>query len=348
MGAWSVSINGNDLAQDMRAEYSIAFSRHAPQEAVALLDAYMHREAAAHDENDGDWVDYRYSLADFMWKKGVLYETLRDEVISMIDRGAGLDLYDDERTLRKREKVLAEFRTKLLSPQPERKPIRISGIQTKPLFASGDVIALQLLTANAPEETPQLKWDYSYDRTEYLALDKHWIALRKVGDEVSWRSQVDPSLGDLWPCYQLYAAVFPVCPTMADLYDIPFAKTLHTQDDHIPQRNDTLFTSNNTMTWNRKRSASMIGRDTHDLEKPQADLAVVNSRKRGCGIINIVSLDVLQHAHMQGDLELFGMIKGVPNEVSWHRRVPPESTPWPTLEELRRRMEAFLAKHKKT
>ena len=347
MGAWNTSINGNDLAQDMRAEYSVAFSRHMPEEAVALLDAYIKKDMRGFDENEGDWVDYRYSLADFMWKKGVLYDALRDEVIGMIDRGAGLDLYDDAKTLRQREKVLSDFRLKLLSPQPPHKPIRISGIQPKPLFEAGDVIAMQLLTANAPEETPQLKWDYSYDRTEYLALDKHWIALRKVGDEVSWRSEVDPSIGNLWPCYQLYASVFPACPTIAGLTGIPFAKTLHTQDDHIPQQNDTLFTSNNTMTWYRKRSASIIGQDLHALEKPQSDLAVVNSRARGRGIINIVSLDVLQHAHRQGDLELFGMIKGVLNEVSWRRRVPPESTSWPSLEEMRRRLEDFIAKHKK-
>lgn len=342
MGAWSVSITGNDLAQDMRAEYSIAFSRHDPEEAVALLDAYMHRNTGSHDDNDGDWVDYRYSLTDFMWKKGVLYDALRDEVIGMIDRGAGLDLYDDEKTLRKREKVLAEFRATLLSPQPERKPIRVSGIQTKSLFHTGDVIALQLMTANAPEETPQLKWDYSYDREEYLALDRHWIALRKVGDEISWHSQVDPSLGNLWPCFQLYAATFPTCPTIESLQGIPFAKTLQTQDGH------TLFTSSNTMTWYRRRGATVIGQDMHDLEKPKADLAVVNSRVRGCGSIKLIFLDVLQHADMQGDLCFFGMIKGVPNEVSWHRRVPPESTPWPTLEEMRRRMEKFIAKHKKT
>ncbi len=348
MGAWSTSINGNDLAMDMRAEYSVAFSRHEPEAAVALLDAYMHRSSGSHDENDGDWVDYRYSLADYMWKKGVLYDALRDEVIGMIDRGAALDLYDNAKMLRKREKVLAEFRTKLLSPQPIRKPIRVSGIQTKPIFHTGDVIALQLMTANAPEETPRLKWDYSYDREEYLSLNRHWIALRKVGDKTSWRSAVDPSVANLWPCYQLYSAVFEELPTMDDLAGVPYAKALHTQDDFIPQRNDTLFTSSNTMTWYRKRGATVIGQDIRDLEKPQADLAVVNSRVRGCGIIKLIFLDVLQHADMQGDLHFFGMIKGVPNEVSWHRRVPPESTPWPTLEEMRQRMEAFIAKHKKT
>lgn len=347
MGAWSVSLTGNDIAQDMLPEYSIAFSRHEPAQAVAMLDAYMRRDAASHDENDGDWVDYRYSLANFMWKKGVLYDALRDEVIGMIDRGAGLDLYDDDRMLRKRQKVLDGFREKLLSPQPERKPIRISGIQPKPTYRTGDVIALQLLTSNAPEEQPHLQWDFSYSREEYLALDRHWIVLRKVGDEASWTSCVDPSIADLWPCYQLYRAAFPSLPTLQDLEGVPFAKTLHTQDDHIPQRNDTLFTSDNTMTWYRKRGATVIGQALHDLETPQADLAIVNSRVRGCGLINIIHLGVY-HADMQGDLDFFGMLKGAAHDVSWHRRPRPEATPWPTLEEMRRRMEAILARKQKT
>lgn len=209
------------------------------------------------------------------------------------------------------------------------------------------MIALRLITANTPEETDYLKQIYNYSRKEYLALDGHWIVLRKVGDKTSWQSAVDPSVANIWPCYQLYSAVFEELPTMDDLAGVPYAKTLHTQDDCIPQRNDTLFTSSNTMTWYRKRSATVIGQDMRDLEKPQADLAVVNSRVRGCGSITLIFLDVLSHAEMQGDLKFFGMIQGVPNEITRSRRVPPESTPWPSLEEMRRRMEEFIAKHKK-
>lgn len=202
MGTWNTSINGNDLAQDMRAEYNVAFSRHTPEEAVALLDAYIKKDMRGFDENDGDWVDYRYSLADFMWKKGVLYDILRDEVIRMIDRGAGLDLYDDEKILRKREKVLADFRAKLLSPQPPHKPIRISGIQTKPLFEAGDVIAMQLDTSIAAFEGNPYRSRFPFTEEAFRALHGMWFVLRKVGDHISWRSSVDPTVCDVWPCFQ--------------------------------------------------------------------------------------------------------------------------------------------------
>ena len=54
MGVWSTSINGNDLAMDMQSEYSVAFSRHEPEEAVAILDAHIKKGMPHLDENDGD------------------------------------------------------------------------------------------------------------------------------------------------------------------------------------------------------------------------------------------------------------------------------------------------------
>ena len=39
MGAWSVSITGNDTAADLRYEYEAAFSHLPPEEAVERLDA---------------------------------------------------------------------------------------------------------------------------------------------------------------------------------------------------------------------------------------------------------------------------------------------------------------------
>ena len=44
MGAWSVSITGNDTAQDLLVEYAAAFSRYAPEEALARLDEYVRRD----------------------------------------------------------------------------------------------------------------------------------------------------------------------------------------------------------------------------------------------------------------------------------------------------------------
>ena len=70
MGAWSTSINGNDTAEDLKQEYTVAFWKFEVPEALRLLDEYVRQDF---DESDPEeWVNYYYSLADFMWKKGIL------------------------------------------------------------------------------------------------------------------------------------------------------------------------------------------------------------------------------------------------------------------------------------
>lgn len=304
MGAWSISINGNDLAQDMRSEYSVAFSRHTPEEAVALLDAYIKKDMHTFDENDGDWVDYRYSLADFMWKKGVLNDAVRDEVIRMIDQGAGLDLYDDKKTLRKRKKVLAEFRATLLSPQPERKPIRISGIQTNPLFETGDVIAMQLDTTVAAISNNPWRRFFPFTEETFRSLNGMWFVLRKVGDHISWRSSVDPTVCDVWPCFQMYKYVSPVCPTLEMLKDIPFART-PARKQYGKALSDTVFVSSHTRTGYRRRNMQLIGKDYQDMDEVSA---LCDQSNQFCsGNLNIIFIDIV-HPVSNSDIDLVTML----------------------------------------
>ncbi|MBQ2952995.1 MAG: hypothetical protein IJE07_05505 [Clostridia bacterium] len=262
MGAWSVSITGNDTARDLLTEYSAAFSRYAPAEAVALLDAYVRRDFRA-GPGDEDWVDYRYSLAQFMWKKGVLTDAVRDEVIAMIDRGECLDLYEDAATLRKRQKVLAEFRAQLLSPQPPRKPIRVSRAQMTLPYEVGDVIAMRLHTAACRTEyhRPRLSAE------AFRQLDGQWFVWQMVKAHVSWRSAVVPEVFDVWPYYRMYAAVFPEVPTLAQLADVPFVRY---SDVWHPTVRTALITGNNTHTGYRRREAQLIGRVDVTLPRGEA------------------------------------------------------------------------------
>ena len=251
MGAWSVSITGNDTAQDLLTEYSAAFSHYAPAEAVALLDDFVRRDFCARP-GDEDWVDYRYSLAQFMWKKGVLTDAIRDEVIAMIDRGECLDVYEDAATLRKRKKVLAEFRAQLLSPQPPRKPIRVSRAQMSLPYAVGDVIAMRLHTA----ECSTLHYRPRLSEAAFRQLDGHWFVWQMVKAHVSWRSAVVPEVFDVWPYYRMYAAVFPEVPTLSQLADVPFVQF---SGAGWPTLRTALITGNNTRTGYRRRDAQLIG-----------------------------------------------------------------------------------------
>ena len=81
MGAWSTSVTGNDVAQDMRDEFRAAFALNAPEDAVKKLDAYA-KQALLSDE----WTDYLYALADFMEKNGVLTEDVRARYAGMYRR----------------------------------------------------------------------------------------------------------------------------------------------------------------------------------------------------------------------------------------------------------------------
>ena len=93
MGSWSAGVWGNDTAEDLKFEYQCAFYRYDPEEAVRRLDEYVRTSIG--DESDTiEWCNYIYSLADFMWKKGILTEAVKTAAVSMIDSGFGLDEWE--------------------------------------------------------------------------------------------------------------------------------------------------------------------------------------------------------------------------------------------------------------
>lgn len=125
MGAWSTSINGNDTAEDLKYEYAVAFWRYDIDTAVSKIDAYVRKEGI--DESDPiAWCDYFYSLADFMWRKGILTDKVKQKALTMIETGFGLEAWAEsgEKILRERKKALTAFREKLLSPLPPKKKIK--------------------------------------------------------------------------------------------------------------------------------------------------------------------------------------------------------------------------------
>ena len=109
MGAWSTSITGNDTASDLRMEYAAAFYKYDVEEALQKIDSYVRSEMF--DESDPEeWCDYFYSLAHFMWKKGILTDAVRDKAVEMIDSDFGLELWAEsgEKTLNSRKKKLED------------------------------------------------------------------------------------------------------------------------------------------------------------------------------------------------------------------------------------------------
>lgn len=257
MGAWNASINGNDTAQDLKSEYQAAFFYNDVETALRKIDAYVRRDFDESDEEE--WCDYYYSLADYMWKHGILTDTVRDRAVSMIDNGFGLDIWEEEGAamLNKRKKVLDEFRTKLLSPQPPKKKITVK-LYLKPIFETGDLVAIQLQTANK-----HFMKQSSFSEQFFRECDGKYVVLRKVADRISYTSAIEPAVKDHWAVFQLYGKVFDTCPTAAELEGIPWA------DPAKKHRNrpwfkkilpvNGVFWCESSMYYFRKRNYAIIG-----------------------------------------------------------------------------------------
>ena len=141
MSAWNYSINGNDTAQDLIDEYRAVFYYNDVNIALQKIVDYV-------DYLDTDEIpDFVYSLADFMWKKGILVDSVKNKAIEMIDSNYGLEIWEEagEKVLNKRKRVLENFRKQLLSPQPNKKKISMK-VNMNSIFNFGDVIAIELKT----------------------------------------------------------------------------------------------------------------------------------------------------------------------------------------------------------
>lgn len=269
MGTWNASINGNDTAQDLKSEYQAAFFYNDVETAVQKLDAYFQEEFA-----EDEWPDYVYSLADFMWKHGILTEDICNRAIGLIDTGFGLDIWaeEGEKTLNKRKLVLSQFREMLLSPQPPKKKISIK-LYLTPIFEPGDLVAFQLQT-DGKVYLP----NNSFSEEFFRSCNGKYVVARKVTDKVSYTSRVEPNVKDIWPIFELYGKVFDSCPTPTDLEGIPIANVaIHPnskwQGVNDPRYRGT-FLCEGSLYYFRKRKYVHLGNDLRNLPNGYNDVHI--------------------------------------------------------------------------
>lgn len=255
MGAWSESIYGNDTAQDLKQEYQAVFSRNDVETALEKIDAYVRADFDETDEEE--WASYIYSLADFMWKHGILTEQVRDRAVEMIDSDFGMDIWAEEgkAVLNRRRKVLAALREKLLSPQPPKKKVRLD-IHPKPIFETGDLVAVRLKTLDK-QYLPRCKMG----EERFRSCEGKYIVLRKVCDQVTSFSVIEPELKDHWAVFQIYARVFDDCPKAEELAQVGL----------LPTYSGTTCITQSSLFYFRKRDYRVIGNDRTGLENTDGE-----------------------------------------------------------------------------
>lgn len=264
MGTWSTSITGNDTAEDLRQEYTCAFFKYEPEEGVKLLDSYVKKEHIAEETDEEEWCNYVYSLADFMWKKGILTDEIRERAVGMIDSGFGLDIWADsgEKTLLERKKVLAKFREKITSPQPARKKIK-PNVHLENIFNDGELIAIKLITSDKVY-TSKANSLRPLSQEEFKALDGKYILIQKIRCTSSWHSHILPEINDYWAEFRLFDGVYDEIPEISDISKLKDAAFL----GDCPLT--PLFRCESNMFWFKKRKYKVIGsfpKEIHKFEK---------------------------------------------------------------------------------
>ena len=261
MGAWSTSITGNDTASDMRQEYCAAFYKYPVDEALAKIDSYV-RTHMCDESDEEEFCGYYYSLADFMWKKGILTDEVRDKAIAMIDSKFGLDIWAEsgEKTLRAREKVLAEFREKLLSPQPRKKSIK-PNVNTERIFEDGDIVAVQLQTAGKKYTH---NWAKPMSDEEFHSYDGKYVLMQLIRCRWSWSSEIVPEVKDYWAEFRLFDVIYDTVPLEVDISKLKLARIPDGQFQPV-------FTCKSKMYYFRRRNYKLIGNDKTGLDEIESN-----------------------------------------------------------------------------
>ena len=251
MGAWSVSINGNDTAADLLSEYTCAFYKYGVDEGVKRLDKYVR---TMFDESDsGEWSDYVYSLANFMWKKGILTEDIKNRAVRMIDSGFGLENWEEagEKMLKERKKVLNKLRLKLQTPMCAPKKIR-PNVYMNEIFDNGDIIAVRLVT-KGKVYSRKAEYDKEMPAEEFHSCDGKYILIQKICTECSWRSSVVPEIGDKWAVFRLFDGVYDEIPEDIDTDKLKPAFFPKDESFYTP-----FFDCESTMFYFKKRGYKVI------------------------------------------------------------------------------------------
>lgn len=253
MAKWNVSISGNDTARDLIPEYTAAFYAYDTAKALRAIDHYV-RESLFDETDAEDWCNYIYSLADFMWKRGILTKKVKTTAIEMIDSGFGMEVWENasERVHTARERRLAEFRERLLSPQPPKKQKKIKpNVHMEKIFEVGDLVAVQLQTANkkytAQNERP-------ITEEEFRAMDGKYVLMQHVGCHASWYSKVVPEIKDYWAHFRLFDGVWDEPPTDID------PSTLKDAILHEGSKFSSVFYSECNMHYFRRRNYKIVGK----------------------------------------------------------------------------------------
>ena len=248
MGAWGAGITSNDTAQDLLSEYKATFYYYDVDTAIKKIDEYVRTMFDETDEEE--FSAYFYSLAEFMWKKGILTDEIRDRAVKMVDSDFGMDIWiaEGKTTEKARRKALAKFRDTITSPQCAPKKIKID-FYMNDIFEDGEYVAFQLKTEGKPYTFRDGKHNGLTDE-EFHALDGKYVVFQKIKSHVSCVSAIVPEVCDRWAVFRMFYGIFdsPEDIKIDELEQVAFAG------------DNPFFSVESTMFHFKKRDCRVIGK----------------------------------------------------------------------------------------
>jgi len=145
MGAWGTAISANDDYADIYEEIMDEFNKGNPIETV--INKVIEKYEIEFEDGTDSLHNLYFAAAFASWECGMRDDGLYNKVKEIIENGSGLkywrELGASNQDLKKREKALFSFLTKLSTPRE--KPKKPKQIKYKPaLFEKGDVLSILL------------------------------------------------------------------------------------------------------------------------------------------------------------------------------------------------------------
>ena len=191
MGTWSSSLYGNDTTCDIRDIY-IGFL----EEQLSSQEAYEKTL-----EQCGDYIEsqdealFWFALAESQWKAGRLMPEVKAKALEWIDKGGGLELWEESKSgSRGWKKTLEKLHTKLMTEQRKEKRFKKRVIPNQNPWALNDIYAYRVhVECIAKEER---------------AVHGKYILMQKIGEEKSDHSS------DIVMRVQIFDRVFDIMPSI--------------------------------------------------------------------------------------------------------------------------------------
>ncbi len=143
MGVWGAGLYSGDFAADLRS--TVGAVCRLPYDSNKLVDILCESNTAATDREDADHSTFWLVVADQFAKRGIACDRARDAALMIIDSGSDIatmvKLGMSPSDLKKRQKMLAELRSRIAAPVAVSKS-RVVLKEPQPLLMDvGDVFA---------------------------------------------------------------------------------------------------------------------------------------------------------------------------------------------------------------